>query len=69
MIAGYTWDSREEEHPVTLMRLHAGQDIGGPITSVHGLPRRRCVQGVVRATVRSETSREYAWRCASTDAR
>ena len=52
VVAGYTWDDREEEHPVTLMRLHAGQDIGGPIMSVHGLPRRRCVQGVVRPLVR-----------------
>jgi uncharacterized delta-60 repeat protein len=52
LTAGYTWDPREEDHPLTLMRLHAGQDIGGPITSVHGLPRRRCVQGVVRPLVR-----------------
>lgn len=52
VIAGYTWDPRKEERPLTLMRLHAGQDIGGPIASVHGLPRRRCVQGVVRPLVR-----------------
>jgi len=40
------------DHPLTLVRLHAHQDGSGPIATVRGLPRRRCVDGVVRPLVR-----------------
>jgi uncharacterized delta-60 repeat protein len=52
VIAGTTGRYQATEHPLTLVRLHAQQDGSGPIATVHGLPRRRCVEGLVRPLVR-----------------
>jgi uncharacterized delta-60 repeat protein len=41
-----------DKHPLVVARLRAHQDSAGPVVTVHGLPTRRCVQGVAHPLVR-----------------
>jgi uncharacterized delta-60 repeat protein len=52
LIAGSTGIYPSEDFPLTLIRLHAHQDGSGPIATVRGLPRRRCLHGLEQALIR-----------------